>query len=177
MPLNFPDSPSISDTFTDAGRTWVWNGTTWNVQAPLGPTGATGPTGGTGPTGPTGPVGPNMAIWRVTNPNGTQLVVGDSAAKISIPAVWNGKTITSVVANLTTASVSGAVTINIYNVTDSVDVFSTPLTIDVNELSSTTAAVPAVINNGVLATDDILRVDIDGAGSGAKGLQITFTTN
>ena len=30
MALNFPDSPTTGDTYTAAGRTWVWDGTTWN---------------------------------------------------------------------------------------------------------------------------------------------------
>lgn len=27
--INFPDSPSVNDTFTASGRTWTWNGTVW----------------------------------------------------------------------------------------------------------------------------------------------------
>lgn len=33
MPINFPDSPTTGDSFTAAGRTWVWNGTTWSNDA------------------------------------------------------------------------------------------------------------------------------------------------
>ena len=33
MALNFPDSPTVGDTYTAAGRTWVWDGTTWNNDA------------------------------------------------------------------------------------------------------------------------------------------------
>jgi hypothetical protein len=29
--INFPSSPSINDEFTDAGITWIWTGTEWNV--------------------------------------------------------------------------------------------------------------------------------------------------
>jgi len=29
MAINFPDSPTMSDSFTSGERTWVWNGTTW----------------------------------------------------------------------------------------------------------------------------------------------------
>lgn len=35
MPINFPDSPSINDSFTDGNRTWRWDGTTWSV-VPVG---------------------------------------------------------------------------------------------------------------------------------------------
>ena len=33
MALNFPDSPTVGDTYTAGGRTWVWDGTTWNNDA------------------------------------------------------------------------------------------------------------------------------------------------
>jgi len=29
MAINFPDFPTMSDSFTSGARTWVWNGTTW----------------------------------------------------------------------------------------------------------------------------------------------------
>lgn len=31
MAMNFPDSPTIGQTFTFAGRTWVWNGLSWST--------------------------------------------------------------------------------------------------------------------------------------------------
>jgi len=31
MAINFPDSPSVNDTYTVGDRTWVWDGTTWTV--------------------------------------------------------------------------------------------------------------------------------------------------
>jgi len=27
--IDFPNSPSVNDQFTASGRTWKWNGTTW----------------------------------------------------------------------------------------------------------------------------------------------------
>lgn len=32
MPINFPDSPLLNDTYTEGGRTWVWNGSVWKAQ-------------------------------------------------------------------------------------------------------------------------------------------------
>lgn len=29
--LNFPASPSVDDLYTANGRTWKWDGTSWNV--------------------------------------------------------------------------------------------------------------------------------------------------
>jgi hypothetical protein len=30
MAFDFPDSPSLNQTYSEAGRTWIWDGTTWN---------------------------------------------------------------------------------------------------------------------------------------------------
>lgn len=45
--IDFPNSPSVNDTFTVGDRTWKWDGTTWNMV--ISNTGSTGPTGPTGP--------------------------------------------------------------------------------------------------------------------------------
>jgi hypothetical protein len=51
--IDFPNSPSVNDTFTAAGTTWVWDGVSWNVvRTPI--------VGPTGPTGPTGPIFQNI---------------------------------------------------------------------------------------------------------------------
>ena len=58
--IDFPNTPSVNDTFTDGVSTWVWTGIAWNlvvspVVGPIGPTGAAGtPSSVTGPTGATG---------------------------------------------------------------------------------------------------------------------------
>jgi len=31
MPVNFPDSPSVGQTFTAGSRTWTYTGTVWQV--------------------------------------------------------------------------------------------------------------------------------------------------
>lgn len=31
MPLDFPNSPAANSTYTDAGKTWVYNGTSWTL--------------------------------------------------------------------------------------------------------------------------------------------------
>ena len=33
MAINFPDTPNPNDTFTDGGRTWIWDGTTWKIYS------------------------------------------------------------------------------------------------------------------------------------------------
>lgn len=31
MPIDFPDTPSVNDEFQAQGRTWVWNGVSWDA--------------------------------------------------------------------------------------------------------------------------------------------------
>jgi hypothetical protein len=31
MPINFPNTPNINDTYTSENTTWIWNGSVWNV--------------------------------------------------------------------------------------------------------------------------------------------------
>ena len=60
--IDFPDYPTLNQTFTAIGSTWIWTGVTWDLvrqaTGATGPTGSTGPIGATGPSGgPTGPIG------------------------------------------------------------------------------------------------------------------------
>jgi hypothetical protein len=60
MPINWPTSPALDDTYTFAGITWQYDGSGWRVlTTPVVTVGATGPTGptGTGATGATGTQG------------------------------------------------------------------------------------------------------------------------
>lgn len=85
-------------------------------------------------------------------------------------------TLTEVRASLTTASSSGVVEVDIRTEAESpaMSLFSTTLTIDANEKTSTTAATPAVISYSDLGDDDELIVSIAQAGTAAAGLKITL---
>lgn len=72
--------------------------------------------------------------------------------------------------SLSTASASGNVAIDINK--NGVSIFSTTLTIDATEKTSTSAATPAVITTTTLQDDSEITIDIDSAGSGAKGLKV-----
>lgn len=78
--------------------------------------------------------------------------------------------LTGVRASLSTASSSGIPTVDINE--GGATILSTKLTIDANEKTSTTAATAAVISDPDLADDAEITVDIDVAGTGAKGLKI-----
>jgi hypothetical protein len=32
MTIDFPNSPTLNDTFTVGNRTWQWNGTAWELE-------------------------------------------------------------------------------------------------------------------------------------------------
>ena len=78
--INFPTSPSLNDEYTFEGRTWLWNGSGWEIKALVAPPGATGPTGPTGATGATGPVG----VTGATGPAGPNALAAGSATGPSL---------------------------------------------------------------------------------------------
>ena len=52
MPINFPNSPAVNDTYTFSGRTWQWNGNGWFLTSQsIGSLGYTGSIGYTGSAG------------------------------------------------------------------------------------------------------------------------------
>lgn len=110
----------------------------------------------------------------VTDPAGAAITTGDGKAYFRVPSTFNGMNLVAVAAALTTASSSGLPTVQIANVTDAVDMLSTKLTIDATELDSKDATTAAVIDasHDDVATGDMLRIDIDVSGTGAKGLMV-----
>lgn len=120
--------------------------------------------------------GRKTAILKVIA-EATALTTGDGKGYLPIPSDLNGLDLLDIDAIVYTASSSGLPTIQIYNVTDSVDMLSTRITIDETELTSYTALTPSVINTSYksVATGDILRVDVDVAGTDTTGLDIIFT--
>ena len=85
MPIDFPNSPTLNQTFTVGDQTWYWDGSVWRISmsqgatgptGPIGPTGPTGPQGAQGVTGPTGSVGPTGPI----GPQGLQGVTGPTGS-------------------------------------------------------------------------------------------------
>jgi hypothetical protein len=99
----------------------------------------------------------------------TALTTGTGKVTFRVP---HAVTLTAVRASLTTASSSGAVTIDINE--GGSTVLSTKLTIDEDEKTSVTAATAAVISDTTLADDAEMTIDIDGAGTGAAGLKVTL---
>lgn len=105
---------------------------------------------------------------------GSDVTTGDGKRILVIPQEINGWVLTGAHAYVTTVSSSGLPTVQIHNITDAVDILSTRITIDANEFTSYTATTAPVINtsNDDVATGDRLRVDVDVAGTGTKGLGV-----
>lgn len=99
----------------------------------------------------------------------TAITTGTAKVTFRMPFAM---TLTAVRANLNTVSSSGNPAIDINE--GGVSIFSTTLTIDANEKTSTTAATPAVLSDTSLADDAEITIDIDTAGTGAKGLKVTL---
>lgn len=108
----------------------------------------------------------------------TILTTGDGKFIFAISAELGGMNLTSANAYVTTVSTSGMPTIQVRNITNgNVDMLSTPITIDANEFTSYSAATPSVVdgaNDGV-TTGQLLAIDVDAAGTGAKGMGIILT--
>lgn len=96
-------------------------------------------------------------------------VISTGTAKVTVRAPF-AMTLTAVRASLNVASSSGLPTFDINE--GGTTILSTKLTIDASELTSTTAATAAVISDASIADDAEITVDIDTAGTGAKGPKV-----
>ena len=97
----------------------------------------------------------------------TAITTGTAKVTFRMPYAF---TLTDVRASLTTASSSGIPTVDINE--SGTTILSTKLTIDANEKTSTSAETAAVISDANLADDAEMTIDIDVAGTGAKGLKV-----
>ena len=118
-------------------------------------------------------IGTRMIQVKVCD-DATALTTGDGKIIFMIPEEMNGMNLVKAHAMVSTVSSSGTPTIQIRNVTDGVDMLSTKITIDASEYTSYTAATAPVIDTSKddVATGDRIAIDVDSAGSGAKGLTI-----
>lgn len=102
------------------------------------------------------------------------LATGDGQVIFVISSDIGGMHLVDADAFVSTVSSSGTPTVQIRNVTQAADTLSTKITIDANEYTSYTAAAPPAIDpaHSLVATGDLIAVDVDVAGTGAKGLGV-----
>jgi hypothetical protein len=97
----------------------------------------------------------------------TAITTGTAKVTFRMPFAM---TVTAVRASLATASTSGTPTFDINE--GGTSILGTKLSIDANEKTSTTAASAATITDSALADDAEITIDIDTAGTGAKGAKV-----
>lgn len=161
----------LSDNDIRAGQ-WVdlvYDGTNMQMQSTLGNAQGGAPSGSAG--GALGGTYPNptvkVSICIAVSDETTSITTGTAKVTFRMP---HAMTLTEVRASLSTASSSGNPAIDI-NESGST-ILSTTITIDSGEKTSTTAATPPVISDSALADDAEITIDIDTAGTGAKGLKV-----
>ena len=128
------------------------------------------------PDGVTHALGAKEIIAVACSDLSTSLIVASNVGYFYV--VQNsGFTLAGVEATLLVASTSGVVTVNVKK--NAVSIFTTKITIDANEKTSVTAVTPAVIISTATTFEagDLVSIDIDGAGTGAKGLIVSFRGN
>lgn len=105
------------------------------------------------------------------------LTTGDGQFIFEISQDMDLMKLLRVEAYVSTVSTSGDPTVQIRNITQGVDMLSTKVSIDANEFVSADATTPPVINagNAQVAHKDLIAIDVDVAGTGAKGLGVMLT--
>lgn len=121
-------------------------------------------------------LGKSMLSIRVID-EGTALTIADGVGNIHIPQEFNGMIISDFHIAVDGSSSVGLPSVALYNFTDSIDILTTNATIEATAKNSYTAVIPPVVNtnNNVLATGDILRIDVDAIGTGTTGLTVHLT--
>jgi hypothetical protein len=193
MAIDFPNSPTSGQSFTVGNRTWIWDGTAWELSIvsaiPNTIVNAKGDliAATAADTVDRLAVGTNDYILTADSSQTTGLKWSGEQEVIAVAisdettAITTGTakvtfrmpfamTVTSVRASLSTASTSGNPTFDINE--GGTSILSTKLSIDANEKTSTTAATPPVISDSALADDAEITIDIDTAGTGAKGAKV-----
>ena len=117
-----------------------------------------------------------VLLKDLKTPECITIAVGDETTAITTgtaKVTWRmpyAFTVTAVRSSVNTVSSSGLPTVDINE--SGVSILSTTLSIDASEKTSTTAATAAVISDTSLADDAEMTIDIDTAGTGAKGLKV-----
>ena len=102
------------------------------------------------------------------------ITTGDGKFIFAIPEDVGGSILFDVELDVTTVSSSGIVQVQVRNITQAVDMLSTRVQVDVSEFHSKDASTQPVIdaNNNDVAHGNRIAIDVDAAGTGAKGLRI-----
>jgi hypothetical protein len=114
---------------------------------------------------------------EVSDPGASSdISVANGKRSVAIPARLDGATITAFEGSLITAGSSGVFTCRLVNSTTGQTITSTNLTIDQGETSSLSASTSVVLNPAYteVSGGDVLRIDVVGSSTGARGLICTI---
>lgn len=107
--LNFPTNPSVNDTYTFGGKTWIWNGNYWALN-----------TAGSINGVPIGNVTPSTGAFTTLTSTGNISAVGNVTGAYFIGngslltgIVSSGASISNGTSNVTVVSANGDVTIGV----------------------------------------------------------------
>jgi len=114
---------------------------------------------------------PYVVSLMVSDPAGSDLSIGDGKAYFRVSDKMNDMHLSAVAAHVVEPSSSGLPTFQVHNVTVTVDMLTTKVSVDVGENDSVDATTPAVIDedNHVVNTGQLLRIDCDIAGTDTVG--------
>lgn len=107
----------------------------------------------------------------------TAVATGNDARRFVVTDDLGGTRLRSAHATLTTAG-SSTTTVQVHNLTNADDLLSTLTTIDSGDTTSYDAATPHEVDDtgtppvNLMSRGDVLRVDVDAAGTGAMGLEV-----
>jgi hypothetical protein len=100
------------------------------------------------------------------------ITVGDGKFVFACSEDMDATVLRAVEMYVTTVSSSGIVQVQLRNVTQAVDMLSTRVQIDQGEKNSKDASIAYVIGDADVAWGDELAIDVDAAGTGARGLGV-----
>ena len=105
--------------------------------------------------------------------------VGNGITHVTIPSTLNDKKLNNAEAHVYTVGTGGSITnVQLHNLTTGDDMLSTPITIDLNEKDSSTAATaPVISGNNEVSTADVIRVDVDAVATNTLGLEVRVVFN
>ena len=124
--------------------------------------------------------GSNLGIRYVEIPvfaPTTDVATGDGKAYFHIPPGLNGMNLVYAHGFVVTAGTTNSTTIQIYNLTQTADMFTALIEIETGETGSNTSDPGVTIdtNNDDVATNDVIRIDVDTISTTpAKGLVISL---
>lgn len=185
------EAPNDGKEYARKGGVWVEVTSGQGPKGDKGDKGDTGNTGATGPGVPTGgttgqmlvktsatdfatqwvnqPANPLESIIVAAGGETEEIVAGEKILTFRMPYALN---LQYVRASLTSASSDGDIVVNVDQ--NGATILGSKISIDVTELTSTTAATQPTVTVTALADDAEITIDVQSAGTGARGLKVTL---